>query len=84
MHHYRDEHLGYGVSNTFWDRVFGTLALSKDVNILKLGLRKNQMSEYISIKDLYFRPFINLLKKGGFYEKISFNNNIFRNRVTSK
>ncbi|UOK43832.1 MULTISPECIES: sterol desaturase family protein [Flavobacterium] len=24
MHHYRDEHLGYGVSNTFWDKVFGT------------------------------------------------------------
>ncbi|HRM77304.1 MAG TPA: hypothetical protein PLF55_03300, partial [Aliarcobacter cryaerophilus] len=74
----------YGGYIAIWDRVFGTLALSKDVNILKFGLRKNQMSEYISIKDLYFRPFINLLKKGGFYEKISFNNNIFRNRVTSK
>jgi len=24
MHHYRNEHLGYGVSNTFWDKVFGT------------------------------------------------------------
>jgi sterol desaturase/sphingolipid hydroxylase (fatty acid hydroxylase superfamily) len=24
MHHYRNEHLGYGVSNTFWDNVFGT------------------------------------------------------------
>lgn len=24
MHHYRNEHLGYGVSNTFWDRVFNT------------------------------------------------------------
>ena len=74
----------YGGYIAIWDRVFGTLALSKDVKILKFGLRKNQMSEYISIKDLYFRPFINLLKKGGFYEKISFNNNIFRNRVTSK
>ena len=74
----------YGGYIAIWDRVFGTLALSKDVKILKFGLRKNQMSEYISIKDLYFRPLINLLKKGGFYEKISFNNNIFRNRVTSK
>lgn len=25
MHHYRNEHLGFGVSNTFWDRVFGTM-----------------------------------------------------------
>ncbi|MDY0089966.1 MAG: sterol desaturase family protein [Flavobacteriaceae bacterium] len=24
MHHYRNEQLGFGVSNTFWDRVFGT------------------------------------------------------------
>ncbi|WP_313803982.1 sterol desaturase family protein [Flavobacterium sp.] len=24
MHHYRNEHLGFGVSNTFWDRLFGT------------------------------------------------------------
>jgi sterol desaturase/sphingolipid hydroxylase (fatty acid hydroxylase superfamily) len=25
LHHYKDEHLGFGVSNTFWDRVFGTM-----------------------------------------------------------
>lgn len=24
MHHYRNEHLGFGVSNTFWDKAFGT------------------------------------------------------------
>jgi len=24
MHHYRNEHLGFGVSNTFWDRIFKT------------------------------------------------------------
>ncbi|MGX7668154.1 sterol desaturase family protein [Flavobacterium pedocola] len=24
MHHYRNEQLGFGVSNTFWDKVFGT------------------------------------------------------------
>jgi sterol desaturase/sphingolipid hydroxylase (fatty acid hydroxylase superfamily) len=24
MHHYQDEHLGFGVSNSFWDRVFKT------------------------------------------------------------
>lgn len=25
LHHYRNEHLGFGVSNTFWDRIFGTM-----------------------------------------------------------
>lgn len=25
LHHYKDEELGFGVSNTFWDRVFGTM-----------------------------------------------------------
>lgn len=25
LHHYRNENLGFGVSNTFWDRVFGTM-----------------------------------------------------------
>jgi len=24
LHHYKDDHKGYGVSTTFWDRVFGT------------------------------------------------------------
>ncbi len=25
LHHYKDEHRGYGVSTTIWDRVFGTM-----------------------------------------------------------
>lgn len=25
LHHYKDEHKGYGVSTTIWDRVFGTM-----------------------------------------------------------
>lgn len=25
LHHYKDEHMGFGVSSTFWDRVFGTM-----------------------------------------------------------
>jgi sterol desaturase/sphingolipid hydroxylase (fatty acid hydroxylase superfamily) len=25
LHHYKDEHKGYGVSSTIWDRVFGTM-----------------------------------------------------------
>ncbi len=31
LHHYKDEHKGYGVSTTIWDRVFGTMFdLSKE------------------------------------------------------
>lgn len=74
----------YGGYIAIWDRVFGTLALSKDVKTLKFGIRKNQMSDYKTIKDLYLRPFINLLKKGGFYEKVSFNSTIFSGKLTSK
>ena len=25
LHHYKNEELGFGVSNTFWDRIFGTM-----------------------------------------------------------
>lgn len=25
LHHYKDEHRGYGVSTTLWDRIFGTM-----------------------------------------------------------
>ena len=25
LHHYKNEHLGFGVSTTLWDRVFGTM-----------------------------------------------------------
>lgn len=33
LHHYRDEHLGFGVSNTFWDKIFGTMFNLKKVKI---------------------------------------------------
>ena len=52
----------YGGYIAIWDRVFGSLCLSNSVNILKFGLRKNQMGEYLSLKDLILRPFINLIK----------------------
>jgi len=29
-HHYRDSNKGYGVSSSFWDRVFGTLQVQKN------------------------------------------------------
>lgn len=53
----------YGGYIAIWDRVFGSLCLSNSVNVLKFGLRKNQMGEYLSLKDLILRPFINLIKK---------------------
>ena len=53
----------YGGYIAIWDRVFGSLCLSNSVNVLKFGLRKNQMDEYLSLKDLILRPFINLIKK---------------------
>ena len=53
----------YGGYIAIWDRVFGSLCLSNSVNVLKFGLRKNQMGEYVSLKDLILRPFINLIKK---------------------
>ena len=52
----------YGGYIAIWDRVFGSLCLSNSVNVLKFGLRKNQMGEYLSLKDLLLRPFINLIK----------------------
>jgi dihydroceramide fatty acyl 2-hydroxylase len=24
-HHYQDHHRGYGITSTFWDRIFGTM-----------------------------------------------------------
>jgi sterol desaturase/sphingolipid hydroxylase (fatty acid hydroxylase superfamily) len=43
-----------------WDLLFGTLKLSNEVKVLKFGLKKEQMGNYNSIKDLIFRPFIDL------------------------
>jgi len=68
-HDKRHFNKNYGGYIAFWDRVFGTLALSKDVKILKFGIQKDKMDQYLTIKDLYLRPFINLIKKGKFYEK---------------
>uniref|UniRef100_UPI0040482568 sterol desaturase family protein n=1 Tax=Aliarcobacter sp. TaxID=2321116 RepID=UPI0040482568 len=63
--HHSKKHFNknYGGYLAIWDRVFGTLCLSNSVKVMKFGLRTNQMKDYISLKDLIFRPFINLLKK---------------------
>lgn len=64
--HHSKKHFdkNYGGYISIWDRVFGTLSLSSSVNVMKFGLRKNQMDDYKSLQDLILRPFSNLIKKG--------------------
>lgn len=66
IHHSR-KHFdkNYGGYIAIWDRAFGTLCLSNSVKVMKFGLRREQMKDYLSLKDLIFRPVINLLKKRG-------------------
>ena len=70
IHHSR-KHFdkNYGGYIAIWDRIFGTLCLSNSVRVMKFGLRVEQMKDYLSLKDLILRPFINLVKKGKFNEK---------------
>lgn len=51
----------YGGYLAIWDWMFGTLKFSKDVKVLKFGLRRDQMSEYDSIAKLLIAPFKNLV-----------------------
>ena len=66
IHHSR-KHFdkNYGGYIAIWDRVFGTLSLSNSVKVMKFGLRREQMKDYLSLKDLLFRPIRNLLKNRG-------------------
>lgn len=65
--HHSKKHFNknYGGYFAIWDRIFGTLCLSNSVKVMKFGLRKEQMMDYLSLKDLILRPFLNLLKKRG-------------------
>ena len=51
----------YGGYLAIWDWIFGTLKFSKDVKVLKFGLRSEQMNEYNSIVNLIIAPFKNLV-----------------------
>lgn len=44
LHHYKNEHMGYGVSSTLWDRVFGTM----------FDLKKEKEDKE-KVKDLMFK-----------------------------
>jgi len=54
----------FGGYLAIWDYIFGSLKLSKDVNVLKFGLRKSQMNQYNSILKLLIAPFKNLFVGG--------------------
>jgi sterol desaturase/sphingolipid hydroxylase (fatty acid hydroxylase superfamily) len=69
--HHSKKHFNknYGGYIAIWDRIFGTLCLSNSVKVMKFGLRVDQMKDYLSLKDLILRPFINLIKKRRINEK---------------
>jgi sterol desaturase/sphingolipid hydroxylase (fatty acid hydroxylase superfamily) len=63
--HHSKKHFdkNYGGYLAIWDYIFGSLQLSKDVKILKFGLRKEQMKEYTTVLSLLIFPFKSLLNK---------------------
>lgn len=62
--HHSKKHFdkNYGGYLAIWDRVFGTLTLSRDVKVLKFGLRREQMKNYESLTKILIYPFISILK----------------------
>ena len=63
--HHSKKHFNknFGGYLAIWDRLFGTLTLSKEVKVLKFGLRRDQMSSYDSVKKLIVYPFTNILRR---------------------
>jgi sterol desaturase/sphingolipid hydroxylase (fatty acid hydroxylase superfamily) len=63
--HHSNKHFdkNYGGYLAIWDYMFGSLKLSKDVKVLKFGLRKEQMKDYSTIRGILFFPFKNLLNR---------------------
>lgn len=63
--HHSKKHFNknYGGYLAIWDYMFGSLQLSKDVKILKFGLKKEQMKEYTTVFSLLIFPFKSLINK---------------------
>ena len=63
--HHSSKHFNknYGGYLAIWDNWFGSLELSKNVDKLRFGLRKEQMKEYTSIAKILYVPFVNLCKR---------------------
>ncbi len=53
----------YGGYLAIWDYIFGTLKFSKEVSVLKFGIKKEQMREYSSLFKIIVFPFINILRR---------------------
>lgn len=51
----------YGGYISIWDRIFGSFKYSHEVDVLKFGLRKEQMNDYTSIYKILSKPFYNLV-----------------------
>jgi sterol desaturase/sphingolipid hydroxylase (fatty acid hydroxylase superfamily) len=63
--HHSKKHFNknYGGYLSVWDRLFGTLKLSCEVEVLKFGLKKEQMKNYQSLISILIYPFINILRR---------------------
>lgn len=64
IHHSR-KHFdkNYGGYLAIWDNLFGTLKLSYELNVLKFGLKKEQMVQYNSILKILLYPFASIIKR---------------------
>lgn len=58
--HYNKNFGGY---LALWDLLFNSIAFSKDVGVIKFGIKKEQMKDFTSIKGLLFSPFLKLKKE---------------------
>jgi sterol desaturase/sphingolipid hydroxylase (fatty acid hydroxylase superfamily) len=66
VHHSREaQHLdrNMGFIFAFWDRLFGTLHVPQHGEEFALGLSDGEHVRFHSVPALYFRPFINLLRR---------------------
>ena len=63
--HHSKKHFdkNYGGYLAIWDKLFGTLRLSREVKVLKFGLKREQMKNYESLTNILIYPFINILRR---------------------
>lgn len=72
--HHSKKHFdkNYGGYLAIWDACFGSIKFSKEVKVLKFGLKKEQMQTYKTVVQLLITPFENLWKRRRKFEKIKF------------
>ncbi len=63
IHHGRDHsNSNFGGFLAIWDKIFGTLAESKNIGTIKIGIDKKQMKNYKSISNILLFPFISIFR----------------------